>query len=421
MSVRVAARDWGVIKQPGSGGHTRGKSCGFNFFFAIGFAAPNGQAASARECSISRADRRHAPCHKEVRMGFLGPPNVERLEAKRDVSRLIQALNCKKDDKVRASAARALGRIGSTEAVEPLIASSRGDDETARAATRALGQIRDPRAIEPLVRMARGKMGCAPFGVGASERAMSLDRTLKSLALFGSDSVESLVALFAHSTREHDRGPVIDALASTGSDEAVQWLMMAYVNYPSERWRIVMALGKCGDQRAVNTLKSALFDSSARVRRLAATALDELGWEPEGAEPGAHYWVAKRAWSNAVDSGHFAVKPLIDVIFNDFVDRDADMVEREAAADALGRIGLAGLEPLIEAISSHRFVRDWPLKLWGREDALDYPDFRPEPWNYCVRVLVRMGDDAAEPLRALLSHDSRFVRGVCAEALQQIS
>ena len=55
-------------------------------------------------------------------MGLFGPPNVEKLKAKRDVKGLIKALNYKKYSNIRWSAANALGQIGDAQAVEALVA-----------------------------------------------------------------------------------------------------------------------------------------------------------------------------------------------------------------------------------------------------------------------------------------------------------
>ncbi len=54
-------------------------------------------------------------------MPLFGPPNVAKLEAKRDAPGLIKALGSQKDGPVRKAAAGALGQIGDARPVEPLI------------------------------------------------------------------------------------------------------------------------------------------------------------------------------------------------------------------------------------------------------------------------------------------------------------
>ena len=55
-------------------------------------------------------------------MLFFGPPNIEKLKAKRDVKGLIKALGYQKDYFVRKAAAMALGEIMDPRAIKPLIA-----------------------------------------------------------------------------------------------------------------------------------------------------------------------------------------------------------------------------------------------------------------------------------------------------------
>jgi HEAT repeat protein len=65
---------------------------------------------------------------KEIAMpllGLFGSPNVEKLKAKGDIKGLIKALGYEKNFDIRASAAYALGSIGSRQAVEPLCHSSK--------------------------------------------------------------------------------------------------------------------------------------------------------------------------------------------------------------------------------------------------------------------------------------------------------
>ena len=85
-------------------------------------------------------------------MPLFGPPNVEKLKAKGDVNGLIKALRYDKGWKWGSDAAKALGQIGDTSAVEPLIAVLKDNIPNVRgAAAEALGQIGDQRAVEPLI------------------------------------------------------------------------------------------------------------------------------------------------------------------------------------------------------------------------------------------------------------------------------
>ncbi len=83
-------------------------------------------------------------------MAIFGPPNVEKLLAKRDIPKLIKALGYK-EVSVRKSAAQALGEIGDARAIEPLLTALKDEDFTASlSAADALGKIGTP-AVEALV------------------------------------------------------------------------------------------------------------------------------------------------------------------------------------------------------------------------------------------------------------------------------
>lgn len=117
--------------------------------------------------------------------GLFRSPNVEELEAKRDVQGLIKMLGYQKRDHVRQAATEALRKIGApavepliialkdrnvheaatetlskigTPAVESLITALRDQEiDVRKAAAEALGKIGDTRAVEPLIAALKGK------------------------------------------------------------------------------------------------------------------------------------------------------------------------------------------------------------------------------------------------------------------------
>jgi len=85
-------------------------------------------------------------------MPLFGPPNVEKLEAKGNIKDLIKALQYRKASYVQLQAAEALGRIGDSQAVDPLITALKNEDIPLRIATvEALGRLGDPRSVKPLI------------------------------------------------------------------------------------------------------------------------------------------------------------------------------------------------------------------------------------------------------------------------------
>jgi HEAT repeat protein len=137
-----------------------------------------------------------------MNMGISGGPNIEEFKANKDVKGLINALK-DKDINVRGDAAEALGKIGDSRAVEPLIealkdivefiaieslrkigepaidplikALKNKDTLIRSGAARALGEIRDKRAIEPLTEAIKyGDMFVRSAAVGALEKIKGL-------------------------------------------------------------------------------------------------------------------------------------------------------------------------------------------------------------------------------------------------------
>lgn len=132
----------------------------------------------------------------------------------------------------------------------------------------------------------------------------------------------------------------IEALAKIGSPAAVEPLC-AVLDYtdPSLRRAAVQALAKIGDSRARNAIVGLLLDSSPEVLLAAATALERIGI-PDDPATRARYYIIRQDWISVVACGDAAVQPLCWA----FQSRSAET--REAAAEALGRIGAAAAEPL---------------------------------------------------------------------------
>jgi HEAT repeat protein len=82
---------------------------------------------------------------------FSRRPNVQRLKTQGDVDGLIEALGYEDDHNIRLAAASALGRIGDTRAVKPLIVALDDRLRVKEVAAQALGEIGDPVAVEPLI------------------------------------------------------------------------------------------------------------------------------------------------------------------------------------------------------------------------------------------------------------------------------
>ena len=190
---------------------------------------------------------------------FGGPPNIAKLEARRDVGGLIRALGYGNPAQfgLRTAAAEALGRLGDARAVEPLIAAldaPRTLSLRRAAIATSLGQIGDPRAVDPLI-AAMGAIGLndvAPKQVNRDERLSLLAASTSALARIGDPrAVDPLIALLKIGAR---------------SMSSADWIEVF-------RRLAAAALVQIGDPRAVEPLIAALGDRDWDVRNTAATGL----------------------------------------------------------------------------------------------------------------------------------------------------
>ena len=176
---------------------------------------------------------------------MFGPPNVQKLAAKRDVEGLIKALGYEKDSDVRREAVEALGLIGDARAVEPLIARLGDEDSSVRyRAVEALGLIGDARAVEPLI----AKLG--------DESSVVRRGSAEALEKCGWK-------------------PTADG------DGAAYWIAL-------DRFDECLRLGAV----AMEALIARLGEGDLGVRRSVAEALAKCGWEPSADRDGVTYWIA---------------------------------------------------------------------------------------------------------------------------------
>jgi HEAT repeat protein len=82
---------------------------------------------------------------------FSRRPNVLQLKSRGDVDGLIEALGYQDDHNIRLAAATALGRIGDSRAVDPLVSALEDQPRVREVAAMALGEIGDHRAVDSLI------------------------------------------------------------------------------------------------------------------------------------------------------------------------------------------------------------------------------------------------------------------------------
>ena len=369
---------------------------------------------------------------------------------------------------VRSSAAEALGRIGSRQAVGPLIAAFKSEPVPRRPARRsgtkarldvhtaaatALAQIGAP-AAEPLTaaleqlddgqrRSARDvlvKIGSSAVGplIVALQESDAKVLAAEALGRIGDTrAAEPLIAAVADG-HSPVRLAATKALGRIGDERAVPPLVaLLGARRGDERRAAIDALGQIGDARAAEPLVAVLVESSSQqLRQAAAKALAKLGWQPERDQTGALYWVTRREWQRCAEIGAPAVEPLASAL------RQKSKDTSTGAADALAQIGAPAVEALLLAleddqigvrtraaealgrIGDRRAVEPLIAVLEGTGGLISQSKAAIEallPLRLAVvRALGQIGDPQAfVPLITALADGIAGVRGAALEALRQ--
>lgn len=319
-------------------------------------------------------------------MQLFGPPNVDKLKAKDDVKGLIKALGYKKDKSVREGAAKALGEIGDTQAVEPLITVIRDKNEGVRQA-----------AVEAL-----DKLGWQPDRSETGALYWVEKRRWDKCIEIGEPAVKPLIAVLKdEESNENVRQGAVEALGQIGDSRAVE-LLIAVLEDKSVSVRIeaAKALGHIGDVRAVDSLIIPLKDEySSYMPNAALEALVKIGVpaiEPLIVALDDKSASARKRAAEALGQigDSRAVEPLIVPL------RDKSSYVHHAAIEALVKIGAPAIEPLSVVLKD--------------EDA--------SVRKRVAETMGQIGDDrAVESLIAVLKTDKvSWVCDAVAEALIQI-
>ncbi len=199
-------------------------------------------------------------------------PDVLRLEAKRDVGGLVQALGYRADPKIQQAASNALTVIGepAIPALVQAIASPTLQNP-AMAVLRNIGTL----SIEPLINV-----------IKIDQREDLRKSAVKVLADIGMFAIEPLVSTLTHTDPEV-RSAAVDGLLLIGALSVEPLIIqLNNSNHPNYvHFDVIKALMKLGGSQATSALlNTAQNDPSAEVRKCAA---DALGHQIPRAEPTA--------------------------------------------------------------------------------------------------------------------------------------
>jgi HEAT repeat protein len=306
----------------------------------------------------------------------------------------------------RHAAAAALGKTGDPRAVAPLENALNDEDSHVRvAAVEALSLIGHPQSATALI----GLLADADHHVRAT--------AIEALGRMGDPRVvDHISATLIHDPSWDVRKLSVEALGRVKEDRATQLLWQALRDTDHDvRQTAATALGQIPDPRSIAPLVLALKDENSSVRQAAKGSLRQIDrqWE---ISPGAvsvipeleaslndrEYWVAQSAADTLAKINDMRQRSLETSFFTNpakekirqalgiLVDaiRDFDRDFRQAAVEALGRIGdVNAVPPLVSALDDQD---EWV----GRAAALALNHLNWEP----------AADDArrAEKLRSLM-------------------
>lgn len=195
-------------------------------------------------------------------------PDIESLKDKQDVKGLIKALNYKSDVNIPVNAAQALGEIGDTSAIGPLIkalhSDGYGSEAIANTAAASLGKI--------------GQAAVGPVMEEFKNEKYNWIPIKDALVYIGGPSVEPLIGLLDDSDPELRRRTVL-ALGEIGDTRATEPLIAALNDTDEDvRDQVFDALGNIKDIKAVETLINYyLNDTASKIHNTTSDALVKLG------------------------------------------------------------------------------------------------------------------------------------------------
>jgi HEAT repeat protein len=263
--------------------------------------------------------------------------DVKKLKQSRDVKGLALALK-NRDPKIQYDAAEALGDLGDSRAVEPLITALKNDEFSGVRwkAAEALSKLGSP-AVPALIRALRHEDDDVRWKAAIALGEIGDPQAVEPLILLLCDEdrfVKSRAALALGSIGEPAVNPLLRALREGDGNL---------------RWGAAIALGKIRDPRAVEPLIRALADKYENVRAEAASSLGAIGKPALGPllrflkfSEGPERLEVVTALGELHDTD--AIQPLIQML------ESADDDERKAIADALDTILIPTVEPLVRKL-----------------------------------------------------------------------
>ena len=293
-------------------------------------------------------------------MSLFGPPNIEKLKEKRNIKGLIKILKNDKYNykKLRISAAKALGELGS------------------------------PNAIEPLIVFYKKSYYSNPEYQTASKALVSIGSTLSEKGDL--DAIKALAAVF------NNKDYSVRKVAAEGLIRLGQPSVTTLIGFNGDRDYEIRNFAKqtlveIGEPAIISLLKMLRLKEKS-AHSFAVQTLEQMKWLPEKDEDAAWYWMVKENWNNCAAIGSPAIKPLTCALEQG----------KAEAVTALGQID----DPRVIPILEQTMLSDKVISVQ----------------QTAAEALGKIGDPKSiEPLMSVLKDNNKSIQSAAARALCQIN
>ncbi len=286
-------------------------------------------------------------------MGFF-EPNIKKQIEKKNVDGLIKSLQYKKNCSVRRDAAKALGSIKDTRAVEPLVAALKDEDEDVREyAAEALKSIGDTRAVEPLITALQDKSFYVRRDAAKALGSIKDTRAVEPLVAALKDEDEDVREYAAEALKSiGDTRAVVPLVTAAKNEDEVDSLVkqLAYMD-ENVRRNVADYLAKLGEPKWLDYIQGNDDDFIRLVKSKDSRLLVPLLYAAIYIRQNHESWGGGPLFNKVVDmlsEDKDLVMPLIKILVG-----ENDSQLRCLAADCLGLSGdLRAVEPLISMLNN---------------------------------------------------------------------
>lgn len=345
-------------------------------------------------------------------MWDFGKPDVAKLLIKRDVRKLVRALEYRKDESVRKAAAEALGAVGDPAVVGSLVRAV--EDSSAavrRSSVQALGKLGGAEPVEALISILQsGKTLTTRIAAAEVLGVLGDVRAVGPLVDCLEGDGREMVEIVAKALRGMGT-PAIDTIHDYVSEG-----LSTYA---------VRALGVIGNQQAIERLVDCLADERGLIRSAAVAELQKSAWQPSPDAIGAYFCIQAGRWDECVKIGVPAIELLVDCLshkggrVHDHAARTLGGIGEPSAVGPLihyltkgGGYGQHAVAEALGEIGDQRAVIPLIQCLMDSEGGMRGP---------AVQALGRLRNpDAVEPLLNSLPDDDNIFTGHVFEALAEI-